>query len=68
MIGACIKRIVNWAITARCLFPNVPILLSKIDFKSAFQKCHLNAATAVQTCTQLAKINICLMMLQLSFG
>ncbi len=36
LFGACIKRIVNWAVTARRLFPNVPILASKIDFKSAF--------------------------------
>jgi hypothetical protein len=68
MFGACIKRIVNWAITARQLFPNIPILASKIDFKSAFQQCHLNATTAVQTCTQLVEIGILLMMLRLSFG
>jgi hypothetical protein len=58
MFGACIKRIVNWAVTARQLFPNVPILASMIDFKSAFQRCHLNVTMAVQTCTQLAKIGI----------
>jgi hypothetical protein len=53
LLGACIKRIVNWVVTAHRLFPNVPILASKIDFKSAFQWCHLNAATAVQMCPQL---------------
>jgi hypothetical protein len=68
MCGACIKRIVNWVVTARRLFPNVPILASKINFKSAFQRCHLNAATTVQTCTQLVEIGILLMMLWLSFG
>ena len=36
MFGSCIRRIVNWAVTARRLFPNIPILASKIDFKSAF--------------------------------
>jgi hypothetical protein len=36
LFGACIKQIVNWAITSRRLFPDVPILASKIDFKSAF--------------------------------
>jgi hypothetical protein len=68
MFGACIKRIVNWTITACRLFPNIPILASKINFKSTFQRCHLNASTAIQTCTQLVKIGILLMMLRLSFG
>jgi hypothetical protein len=68
LFGACIKRIVNWAITARRLFPDVPILAFKINFKLAFQRRHLNAATAVQMCTKLNKIGILLMMLWLSFG
>jgi hypothetical protein len=68
MFGACIKQIMIWAMTAQQLFPNVPILASKIDFMSAFQQCHLNAATAVQICTQLVEIGILLMMLQLRFG
>ncbi len=68
LFGACIKRIVNWVVTARRLFPNVPILASKIDFKLAFRRCHLNMATATQTCTQLIEIGILLMMLWLSFG
>jgi hypothetical protein len=49
-------------------FSQRPILASKIDYKSAFEQCHLNAATAVQTCTQLVEIGILLMMLWLSFG
>jgi hypothetical protein len=36
MFGACIKQIVNWVLTARQLFPNIPILASKINIKSAF--------------------------------
>ncbi len=36
MFGACIKRIVDWAISARQKFPKSPILASKFDFKSAF--------------------------------
>jgi hypothetical protein len=36
MFGACIKQIVDWAVTVCRLFPNAPILASKIDFKSAF--------------------------------
>jgi hypothetical protein len=68
MFGACIKQIINWVVPTRRLFPNVPILASKIDFKSAFQRCYLNVAMAVQTCTQLVEIGILLMMLWLSFG
>ena len=63
MFGACIKRIVNWTISARRKFSKSPILASKFDFKSAFRRCHLNAASAAQTCTQLVEINILLMML-----
>ena len=67
MFGSCIRRIVNWAVTACCLFPNLPILASRIDFKSAFQQMHLNAVTALQTCTQLPEFSILLMWLHLSF-
>ena len=68
MFGTCIKKIVNWAVSARQKFPKSTILSSMFDFKSAFQRYHLNAASAVQTCTQLAEINILLIILRLSFG
>jgi hypothetical protein len=68
MFGACIKRVVNWAVSARQKFPKSPILASKFDFKSAFRWCHLNAASAAQNCNQIVEINILLMMLRLSFG
>jgi hypothetical protein len=68
MFSKCIKRIVNWAISARQKFHKSPILASKFNFKSAFQQCHLNAVAAAQICTQLVEINILLMMLRLSFG
>jgi len=68
MFGSCIRRIVNWTVTARRLYPNLPILASKIDFKSAFRRMHLNADTASQTCTMLQAFGILLMWLCLSFG
>ena len=68
MFGSCIRRIVNWAVTARRLYTNLPILASKIDFKSAFRRMHLNAATALQTCTMLPEFEILLMWLHLSFS
>ena len=36
MFGSCIRRIVNLAVTACCLYPNFLILASKIDYKSTF--------------------------------
>jgi hypothetical protein len=37
----CIRRIINWAITARRKYPNCRIYCSKIDYKSAFRRMHL---------------------------
>ena len=68
MFGACIRRIVNWTVSARRLFPNLPILASKIDYKSAFRRMHLNAETASQTCTMLPEFGLLLNWLRLSFG
>ena len=48
--------------------PGKRILATKLDMKAAFQQCHLNALMAVQTCSQLPKICLALMMLRLSFG
>ncbi len=53
MYGACLRRLINWVIAARRRFPGVPIYASKIDFKSAYRRCHLSAKTAIQCCTQL---------------
>jgi hypothetical protein len=68
MFGSCIRRIVNWAVTTRRLYPNLPILASKINFKSAFQRMHLSADTASQTCNMIPEFGILLMWLPLSFG
>ena len=62
------KRIINWAVTARKKYPNIRILATKLDFKAAFRQCHLNASTAIQTCTQLPELRLALMMLRLTFG
>jgi len=66
--GACMRRLINWTVAARLKFPNSPIVCSKIDYKSAYRRCHLNATTAVQTCTQLPDRNLALMALRLTFG
>ena len=41
---------------------------SKIDYKSAYRRCHLNAEAAVQTCTQSPEENLAIMALRLTFG
>ena len=66
--GRALKRIINWCVAARRRFPGKRILATKLDVKAAFRRCHLNASTAVQTCTQLPELRLALMMLRLSFG
>ena len=66
--GACIKRLVNWAVAAREQYPNRRILATKIDYKSAYRRMHLAASTATQTCTQLPDKNLAIMALRLTFG
>ena len=68
MFGATIRRIANLAVALRRKFPNLPIVASKIDFKSAYRRLHLAAATAIQTCTQLPEHELALIALRLTFG
>ena len=58
----------NWTVAARIKYPNRRILASKIDYKSAYRRCHLNTKVAVQTCTQLPEENLAIMALRLTFG
>jgi len=53
MYGACLRRLTNWACAARAMYPNIAIFASKVDFKSAYRRCHLNPSTALQSCTQV---------------
>ena len=53
MYGACLKRLINWTVAARRQYPGIPIYASKVDFKSAYRRCHQSARTAIQCCTQL---------------
>jgi hypothetical protein len=57
-----------WIVAARRQFPNKPIVLQKIDLKSIYRRCHLNAVTAVKTITQLTEDELCIIMLHLTFG
>ena len=71
MYGASLRRLINWAVAARRKFPGVPIYASKVDFKSAYRRCHLSARTAVQCCTQLPlsdREDVMLVYLRETFG
>jgi hypothetical protein len=54
-------------VVARRKFPKAPIALQKIDIKSAYRRCHLNAITAMQTITQLPDNELGIIMLHLTF-
>ncbi len=69
-LGRTLRRILNWAAAAWKKYPNKRILATKLVVKAALCQCHLNAITAMQTCTQLPDptLYLALMMLSLSFG
>ncbi len=56
-------RLLCWIVTARRKFPNTPIALQKIDIKSAYRQCHLNAITVMQMITQLPDDKLGIIML-----
>ena len=53
---------------ARIKFPGERTLASKIDYKSAYRRCHLSTSTAIQTCTQLPDDDLAIIALRLTFG
>jgi hypothetical protein len=61
-------RLLCWIVAARRKFPNAPIVLQKIDIKSAYKQCHLIAITAMQTITKLPNDKLGIIMLHLTFG
>ena len=48
--------------------PGKKILSSKVDYKSAYRRCHLNTDTAIQTCIQLPEEDLAIVALRLTFG
>jgi hypothetical protein len=67
MFGKALLRMVNWTIAVRQKHPNQKIFATKIDFKSTFRRSHLNAKTALQTCTHLPEDESAIFSLRLSF-
>ena len=68
MFGSCLKRIANWAVATRRKHPSLKIFAQKVDIKSAYRRLHLNAALAIQTCTQLPELNLAIASLRATFG
>ena len=68
MLGTCIRKIANYAVAARRMYLGCPIVASKIDYKSAYRRCHLNARVTLETCTQLPIENLAILALRLTFG
>ena len=68
LFGWAIRRLTHWIVSARLKYPNCIIYATKLDFKSAYRRCHLHASTAVQSCAQLPHLHIALLMLRLTFG
>jgi hypothetical protein len=68
MYGTCLKKLINWTVPVRRKYPGRRIVARKIDSKSAFKRCNLSAATAIQCCTQLLALALILLYLRLTFG
>ena len=68
IFGWAIRRLAHWIVSARIKYPTSIIYATKLDFKSAYRRCHLHASTAIQSCAQLPSLQIALIMLRLTFG
>jgi hypothetical protein len=68
MFGGCLRRMLNYIAALRLKYPGERIVMSKIDFKSAYRRMHLNIDVARQTCTHLPQDQLLLMALRLTFG
>ncbi len=66
--GACLQRLINFMVAAHRKYPDKRLLATKIDYKSAYQRCHLNHETAAQTITQLPEEELAIISLRLTFG
>ena len=58
----------NWTVSARKKFPGKKVISSKIDYNSAYRRCHLNVNTEIQTFTQLPEEDLAIVALRLTFG
>jgi hypothetical protein len=68
--GHMLLRIVHQIVALRLKRPQSPIVMQKIDFKSAYRRQHLNAKTAIQcmSSVEIGGLVFVLLNLRLSFG
>jgi hypothetical protein len=64
--GKAFSRFIYHISYLRQLWPDDPILLTKVDWKSAYRRIHLKANTAVKSCTCID--DLLLMALRMTFG
>ena len=64
--GKAFSRLIYHISFLRQLYPNVRILLTKVDWKSAYRRIHLKAITAVKSCTSVD--GLLLVVLRMTFG
>jgi hypothetical protein len=71
LYGHMLSRCIHYIVQTRIENPNSPIVLQKVDFKSAYRRIHLNASTATQCMSQIKHPDhphIVLLPLRLTFG
>ena len=49
--GHCLTRIIHHIVYLRSCHPTTPILIQKIDWKSAYRRIHMNWETSIQCCS-----------------
>ena len=70
--GFALSRFLHAIIALRMLFPGIAILLTKIDFKSAYRRVHFHAESALQSVVTIADLGgamkVALASLRATFG
>ena len=51
MFGYCLLRTIHYIVALRKDHPNTPILIQKLDWKSAYRRAHLHWTTAIKCCS-----------------
>ena len=64
--GHCLLRMLHYITAARRQFPNVKILIGKVDWRTAYRRVHLAGSSAAECITILD--DIALVALRLTFG
>ena len=64
--GHALSRLFHTIVNFRLRYPSKRIMLTKVDWKAAYRRVHLDPDTAVQCCTTLDGILLCA--LRLTFG